>query len=96
MTLTSPNKKCPYSPHLGPVGCLSAPNIFPLAKETFAKGKMFWNSFKIEFDSGPINQLLLFVSKLSRWATPNSVRSFKNTRFQSVILNKAYADPRLR
>ena len=32
-----------YSPHSGPVGCLPAPNIFPLAKETFAKGKMFWN-----------------------------------------------------
>ena len=38
-----PSQKCPYSPHSGPVGCLPAPNIFPLAKETFAKEKMFWN-----------------------------------------------------
>ena len=30
--------------HLGPVGCLPTPNIFPLAKETFAKAKMFWNN----------------------------------------------------
>ena len=36
--------KCPYFPHLGPVGCLPVPNIFPLAKETFAIGKMFWNT----------------------------------------------------
>ena len=36
-------QSCPYSPHSGPVGCLPAPNIFPLAKETFAKGKMFGN-----------------------------------------------------
>ena len=46
MTQSNPNKKCPYSPHLGPVGCLPAPNIFPLAKETFAKGKMFLSSQK--------------------------------------------------
>ena len=45
MTLTNTNKSCPYSPHSGPVGCLPAPNIFPLAKETFAKGKMFWNPY---------------------------------------------------
>ena len=44
MTHTSVTQKCPYFPHLGPVGCLPAPNIFPLAKETFAKGKMFWNA----------------------------------------------------
>ena len=31
---------CTYSRHSGPVGCLPAPNIFPLAKETFAEGKM--------------------------------------------------------
>ena len=43
MTRTNATKSCPYSPHLGPVGCLPAPNIFPLAKETLAKGKMFWN-----------------------------------------------------
>ena len=43
MTLTGTTQKCPYFPHLGPAGCLPAPNIFPLAKETFAKGKMFWN-----------------------------------------------------
>ena len=43
MTRSSGNQSCIYSPHLGPVGCLSAPNIFPLAKETFAKGKMFRN-----------------------------------------------------
>ena len=43
MTQTSVNKSCPYFPQLGPVGCLLAPNIFLLAKETFAKGKMFWN-----------------------------------------------------
>ena len=43
MTLPDTTQSCPYSPHLGPVGCLPAPNIFPFAKETFAKGKMFWN-----------------------------------------------------
>ena len=43
MTRTSPSQSCPYFPHLGPVGCLPAPNIFPLAKEIFAKGKMFWS-----------------------------------------------------
>ena len=43
MTLPGTNNKCIYSRHSGPVGCLPAPNIFPLAKETFAKGKMFWN-----------------------------------------------------
>ena len=48
MTLTSPNKSCPYSPHSGPVGSLSAPNIFHLANE-FAKGKMFWNSLTFDF-----------------------------------------------
>ena len=46
MTLPNPTQKCTYSPHSGPVGRLPAPNIFPLAKETFAKGKMFWN-FKV-------------------------------------------------
>ena len=40
---SSVSKKCPCFPHSGPVGCLPAPNIFPLAKETFAKRKMFWN-----------------------------------------------------
>ena len=44
MTHSSVTRKCTYFPHLGPVRCLPAPNIFPLAKETFAKGKMFWNS----------------------------------------------------
>ena len=43
MTRTDVNKKCIYSPHLGSVGRLPAPNIFPLAKEAFAKGKVFWN-----------------------------------------------------
>ena len=43
MTHPDTTQSCPYSPHSGPVGCLPAPNIFPLAKETFAKGKMFWN-----------------------------------------------------
>ena len=43
MTLSSTTQNCPYSPPSDPVGCLPAPNIFPLAKETFAKGKMFWN-----------------------------------------------------
>ena len=47
MTQTSPGQKCPYSRHSGPVGCLPAPNIFPLAKKTFAKGKMFWNKEKM-------------------------------------------------
>ena len=42
MTRTSHGKKCSYSRHSGPVGCLPAPNIFHLANE-FAKGKMFWN-----------------------------------------------------
>ena len=42
MTLTDWNKKCPYSTHSGPVGCLPAPNIFRLGNQ-FAKGKMFWN-----------------------------------------------------
>ena len=46
MTQTNVTQKCPYSRHSGPVGCLPAPNIFPLAKETFAEGKMFWNPFK--------------------------------------------------
>ena len=41
MTRSNTNKICPYSRHSGPVGRLPAPNIFPLAKETFAKGKMF-------------------------------------------------------
>ena len=39
------DQKCPYFPHLGPVGFLPAPNIFHLANE-FAKGKMYWNSLK--------------------------------------------------
>ena len=43
MTHSSPYKKCSNTPHLGPVGRLPAPNIFPSAKGTFAKGKMFWN-----------------------------------------------------
>ena len=43
MTVSDVNKSCNYSRHSGPVGCLPAPNIFPLAKETFAKEKMFWN-----------------------------------------------------
>ena len=43
MTLSNATQSCPYSRQTGPVGCLPAPNIFPLAKETFAKGKMFWN-----------------------------------------------------
>ena len=47
MSASSVNKSCPYSPQSGPVGYLPAPNIFPLAKETFAKGKMFWNSMPI-------------------------------------------------
>ena len=46
MTETNPNQKCIYFPHLGPVECLPAPNISPLAKETFAEGKMFWNEVK--------------------------------------------------
>ena len=46
MTQPNTNKSCPYSSHSGPVGFLPAPNIFPLAKETFAKGKMFWNKLK--------------------------------------------------
>ena len=48
MTLSDTSKSCPYSAHSGPVGCLPAPSIFPLAKETFAKGKMFWNLIKIQ------------------------------------------------
>ena len=44
MTEPSVNKSCPYSRHSGPVGCLPAPNIFPSAKETFAKGKCFGTS----------------------------------------------------
>ena len=43
MTPTSLGQKCIYSRHSAPVGWLPAPNIFPLAKENFAKGKMFWN-----------------------------------------------------
>ena len=41
MTRPDVTLECTYSPHSGPVGCLPAPNNFPLAKETFAKGKMF-------------------------------------------------------
>ena len=44
MTRPDVNQSCPNSRHSGPVGCLPAPNIFPLAKETYAKGKMFWNN----------------------------------------------------
>ena len=43
MTQTNTTKKCINTPHSGPEGCLPAPYILPLAKETFAKGKMFWN-----------------------------------------------------
>ena len=43
MTQTNVTQKCPYYAHSGPVGYLPVPNIFPLAKETFAKGKMFRN-----------------------------------------------------
>ena len=52
MTHSSTNKSCPYFPHLGPVGCLPAPNIFPSANK-FARGKMFWNKqcYKKLFDS---------------------------------------------
>ena len=42
MTRPDTTQSCPYSPHSGPVGCLPAPNIFPLEKETFAQGKMFY------------------------------------------------------
>ena len=42
MTHSNVTQSCPYSPQTGPVGYLPAPNIFPLAKKTFAKGKMFW------------------------------------------------------
>ena len=41
MTSSSPTQKCTYSRHSGPAGCLPAPNIFPLEKETFAKAKYF-------------------------------------------------------
>ena len=43
--LTHTHQSCPHSRHAGPEGCLpaSSPNIFPLAKENFAKEKMFWN-----------------------------------------------------
>ena len=43
MPLSDVNKNVLIFPHSGSVRCLPAPNIFPLAKETFAKGKMFWN-----------------------------------------------------
>ena len=43
MTEPDTTQSCPYSPHSGPVGGLPAPNIFPIAKETFDIGKMFWN-----------------------------------------------------
>ena len=42
MTPTSLIKKSPKTPHLGPCGWLSQPNIFPFSKSIFAKGKMFW------------------------------------------------------
>ena len=40
--MTPTNKHCINSPHSGPVGGLSVPNICPLANE-FAKQEMFWN-----------------------------------------------------
>ena len=36
------------TPHSGPIGCQPAPHIFPLAKEDFAKEKMFWNNHRTE------------------------------------------------
>ena len=59
MTRTNTSKSCPYSPQTGPVGCLSAPNIFPSAKETFAKGKMFWNN-----PAKPADSLSLMGTKI--------------------------------
>ena len=50
MTHSNVTQKCSYSPQTGPIGCLPAPNIFPLAKVTFAKGKMFWNYTILFFD----------------------------------------------
>ena len=60
MTRSSVNQKCPYFPHLGPVGCLPAPKIFPLAKETFAKGKMFGTQVGIRVEK------YLFIPSLER------------------------------
>ena len=67
MTQTSTGHKCPYSRHSGPVGCLPAPNIFPLAKETLAKGKMFWNELEIFNDAvKPLPKMSLFSPLGSR------------------------------
>ena len=41
MTRSDTTQSCPYSPHSGPIGCLTAPNMFPLAKESLLKGKCF-------------------------------------------------------
>ena len=68
MTLPSTSKKCSNFPHSGPVGCLPAPNILPLAKETFAKGKMFWNihnKFKNDFKYNFEKDVSLFSKSLT-------------------------------
>ena len=46
MTRPDTTQKCINTPHYGPVGRQPAPNIFPYTKETFSKGKMFWNKAK--------------------------------------------------
>ena len=61
MTETNPTQKCIYSRHSGPVGCLPALNIFPLANETFAKGKMFWN-WRYTHPNISLNMTLLLPS----------------------------------
>ena len=63
MTRTNTTHKCTYSPHSGPVVGLPAPNIFPLAKETFAKGKMFWNYYT-SYNSSVYIYISLLVDSL--------------------------------
>ena len=60
MAQTSTNQSCPYFPHLGPVGGMPAPNIFPPANE-FAKGKMFWKRFR------PNYLPLQYLASNKRW-----------------------------
>ena len=72
---SSPAQSCPYSPHLGPVGCLPAPNIFPLAKETSANGKMFWNYIIIQISPPHMASLTQADSCSWSWSVGKDIPS---------------------
>ena len=59
MTPTDTTQSSPYSPQTGPVGCLPVPNIFPLAKETFAK----WKCFGTKTSKGQTLNKLIYALK---------------------------------